>query len=90
MQVFTADGTFLRLVGQTDAAAGAGASSSKADKSQFTKPAAIAIVTTRADGSVLQLHDADAADSSSSEAAANTHTLVFVSDAAHHRLQVFN
>jgi hypothetical protein len=99
IQVFSPEGTFLRLLGGS----GSGGPSKGADKNQFTKPAALAIVSLRADGSVVQLHEAaeeasgttEPKDGPASTAAATSHkstitnTLVFVSDAANHRLQVF-
>ena len=87
IQVFDHNGTFLRLLGNSSASGG---SFSRASAGNFAKPAAVAIASMRSDGSVVQLHE-QLDDTIDGKESSNTitNTLVLVSDAASHRIQIF-
>lgn len=86
VQCFSLSGSFVRILG----------SNGRTDRSGFLKPAAVAVVALKADGTVLHMHEGASGEQNSADGSSSSgsdkrvaSSLVFVSDAAAHKLQVF-
>ena len=69
-------------------------SNGRTDRAGFLKPAAVAVVAINAEGTVVHSHEQNSADGSSGSSSNPkdkrvASSLVFVSDAAAHKIQVF-